>query len=160
MASSDYPISELSDPFAVDIISNSLPLSTKNEVSEKVDPFEHLELSPNKRYALQRRDTVEYWNPWWRQVLNSSKTDDRFSYFSWTRAKKSVVWEYFKQGANIQNDSSKALCKICWKIFTHPKLWTSSSSTSTFRRHIEYKKCDGSKDGQSLLLQFRVSEQF
>ena len=63
MVSSDYPISELWDPFAVDIISNSFPLSTENEVSEEVDPLEHLELSPNKRYALWKWDTVEYWNP-------------------------------------------------------------------------------------------------
>ena len=61
MASSDYPISELLDPFAVDIISNSLPLSTENEISNL---FEHLELSLNKKYAFWRRDTVEYWNPW------------------------------------------------------------------------------------------------
>ena len=60
MILSDYPMFELSDPFAVNIISNSFPLSTKNEVSEEVDPFEHLELSPNKRYALWRKDTVEY----------------------------------------------------------------------------------------------------
>ena len=63
-ASSDYPMSEHSDPFTVDIISNSFPLLTENEVSEEVDPLEHLELSPNKRYTLWRRDTVEYWNPW------------------------------------------------------------------------------------------------
>ena len=81
MVSSDYPISKLSDLFAVDIISNSFPLSTENEVSKEVDPLEHLELSPNKRYALWRRDTIEYWNPWWRQVLSSSKTDDKFGYF-------------------------------------------------------------------------------
>ena len=62
-ASSDYPMSELSDPFTVDIISNSFPLSTENEVSEEVDPLEHLQLSLNKRYALWRKDTVEYWNP-------------------------------------------------------------------------------------------------
>ena len=60
MASSDYPMSELLDPFTVDIISNSFPLSTKNEVLEEVDPLEYLELSLNKRYALWRRDTVEY----------------------------------------------------------------------------------------------------
>jgi hypothetical protein len=59
-ASSDYSMSEHSDPFTVNIISNSFPLSTKNEVSKKVDPFEHLELSPNKRYALWRKNTVEY----------------------------------------------------------------------------------------------------
>ena len=59
-ASNDYPMSELSDLFAVDIISNSFPLLTENKVSEKIDPFEHLELSSNKRYALWRKDTVEY----------------------------------------------------------------------------------------------------
>ena len=59
-ASSDYPMSEHSDPFTIDIISNSFPLSTENEVSKEVDSFEHLELSPNKRYALWRKDTVEY----------------------------------------------------------------------------------------------------
>ena len=63
MASSDYPISELSDLFIIDIISNSVPLLIENEVTKEVDPFEHLELSPNKRYTLWRRDTVEYWNP-------------------------------------------------------------------------------------------------
>jgi hypothetical protein len=52
IASSDYPMSELSDPFAMDIISNFFPLLTENEVSEEVDPFEHLKLSPNKRYVL------------------------------------------------------------------------------------------------------------
>jgi hypothetical protein len=61
---SDYPISELSDPFATDIIPNSFPLSTENKVSEKGNTFDHLELSPNKKYALWRRDMVEYWNPW------------------------------------------------------------------------------------------------
>jgi hypothetical protein len=64
MASSDYPVSELSDPFAVDIISNFFSLSTENKVSEEVDPFEYLELSLNKRYALWRRDAIEYWNSW------------------------------------------------------------------------------------------------
>ena len=52
MASSDYLMSELLDPFVVDIISNSFPLSTENEVSEEVDPFEHLKLSLNNRYAI------------------------------------------------------------------------------------------------------------
>jgi hypothetical protein len=52
MILSDCPMSELSDLFAVDIISNSFPLLAKNEVFEKNDPFEHLELSPNKRYAI------------------------------------------------------------------------------------------------------------
>ena len=116
-ASSDYPMSEHSDPFTVDIISNSFPLSTENEVSEEADPFEHLELSPNKRYALWRKDTVEYWNPWWRQVLSSSKTDGKFGYFVWSKAKRSAVWEHFEQGANIQNGSPNALCKVCWKVF-------------------------------------------
>ena len=59
-ASSDYPMSEHSDPFTVDIISNSFPLSIENEVSEEVNPFEHLELSLNKRYAIRRRETIEY----------------------------------------------------------------------------------------------------
>ena len=60
MTSSDYLMSELSDLFAVDIISNSLPMSTENEVSKEVDPFEHLKLSLNKRYVLWRRDTIDY----------------------------------------------------------------------------------------------------
>ena len=90
-ASSDYPMSELSDPFAVNIILNSLPLSIKNEVSEEVDPFEYLELSLNKRYALWRKDTVEYWNPWWCQVLSSSKIDGKFGYFIWSKVKRSMV---------------------------------------------------------------------
>ena len=132
--SSDCPMSEPSDPFAVDIIPNSFPLSIENEVSQEGDLFEHLELSPNKRYVLWRRDTVEYWNPWWRQVLNSSKTD-KFGYFSWTKAKRSTDWEHFEQGVDIQNGSPKALCKACWKVFAHPELWTSSSSTSTLRCH-------------------------
>ena len=118
--SSDYPMSEPSDPFAAGIIPNSFPLSIENEDSQESNPFEHLELSPNKRYALWRRDTVEYWNTWWRQVLNSSKTDDKFGYFSWTKAKGSTVWEHFEQGANIQNGSPNALCKGCWKVFAPP----------------------------------------
>ena len=52
MILSNCPMSELSDPFAVDIIPNSFPLLAENEVSEKNDPFEHLELSPNKRYTI------------------------------------------------------------------------------------------------------------
>ena len=90
-ASSDYPMSEHSDPFTVDIISNSFPLSTENEVSEEVDSFEHLELSPNKRYALWKKNTVEYWNPWLRQILSLSKTDGKFGYFVWSKAKRSAV---------------------------------------------------------------------
>jgi hypothetical protein len=50
--SSDCPMSEPSDPFTADIIPNSFPLSTENKVSHEGDPFEHLELSPNKRYVL------------------------------------------------------------------------------------------------------------
>jgi hypothetical protein len=49
---SNYPMSKLSDSFTVDIISNSFPLLTENKVFEEVNPFEHLELSPNKRYTL------------------------------------------------------------------------------------------------------------
>ena len=52
MISSDYPMSELLDPFTVDIISNSFPLSTENKFLEEVDSFEHLELFLNKRYTL------------------------------------------------------------------------------------------------------------
>jgi hypothetical protein len=152
--SSNYPMSEHSDPFTVDIISNSFPLSTENKVSEEVDPFEHLELSPNKRYALWRKDTVEYWNPWWHQVLSSSKTDGKFSYFVWSKAKRSAVWEHFEQGANIQNGSPNALCKACWKVFAHPELWTGGSSTSTLWCHAEHMKYGGSKTGQRLLSQF------
>jgi hypothetical protein len=156
--SSDCPMSEVLDPFAASIVPNSFPLSIENEESQESNPFEHLELSPNKRYALWRRDMVEYWNPWWRQVLSSSKTNDNFGYFSWTKAKKSTVWDHFEQGADIQNGSPKALCKTCWKAFAHPELRTGGSSTSTLRRHAEHKKCSGSKHGQGLLSHFGVSE--
>jgi hypothetical protein len=154
--SSDCPISELSDPFTVDIIPNSFPLLAKNKVSEKNDPFEHLELFLNKRYAIWRRKMIEYWNPWWRQVLSSSETDSKFGYFVWLKAKRSAVWEYFDQGTDIQNGSPKALCKACWKVFAHPELRTGGSSISTFRCYAEYKKYGGSKSHQGLLSQFRA----
>ena len=147
IVSSDYPMFELLDLFAMDIISNSFLLSTENEVSEEVDPFEYLELSPNKRYALWRRDTIEYLNPWQHQVLSLSKTDGKFGYFIWSKAKRSTVWEHFEQGTNIQNGSPNALCKTCWKVFSHPELQTGSSSTSTLRYYAEYKKCGSSKTG-------------
>ena len=152
--SSDCTMSEVSDPFAASIIPNSFPLSIENEDSQESNHFEHLELSPNKKYALWRRDNVEHWNPWWRQVLDSSKTNDQFGYFFWTKAKRSAVWKYFEQGADIQNASPRALCKACWKVFAHPELRTGGSSTSTLRRHAEHKKCGGSKTGQGLLSQF------
>ena len=60
MASSDIFMSEPSDPFTSGRISNSFPLSIENEDSQESNPFEHLELSPNKRYALWRKDMVEY----------------------------------------------------------------------------------------------------
>jgi hypothetical protein len=47
----DCPMSELSDLFTIDIISNSFPLLTKNKVSKKNKPFDYLELSLNKRYC-------------------------------------------------------------------------------------------------------------
>jgi hypothetical protein len=156
--SSDCPMSEPSDPFAADIIPSFFPLSTENEVSHEGDPFEHLELSPNKRYVLWRRDAVEYWNPWWREVLSLSKTNGKFGYFIWTKTKKSMVWEHFEQGADIQNSSPKALCKVCWMAFAHPELRTGGSSTSTLWRHAEQKKCAGSRTGQRLLSQFGVSK--
>ena len=145
---------ELSDPFAVNIISNSFSLSAENEVSEEVNFLEYLELSLNKRYTLWRKDTVEYWNPWQCQVLSSFKTDGKFGYFVWSKAKRSTVWEYFEQGANIQNGSPNTLCKACWKVFAHPELWTGGSSTSILQHHAEHKKCGGSKTGQGLLSQF------
>ena len=153
MMSSDYLPS---DPFAADIIPNSFPLSIENNVSQESDHFKHLELSPNKRYAFWRKDTAEHWDTWWRQVLSSSNTDDKFGYFSWTKAKRSTVWEYFEQGANIQNGSPTALCKACWKAFAHPELRTGGSSTSTLRRHAEHKKCGGSRNRQGLITQFRA----
>ena len=80
--SSDYPMFELLDPFAASIVPNSFPLSIENEDSQESNPFKHLELSLNKKYALWRRDNVEHWNSWWCQVLNSSKTNNKFGYFS------------------------------------------------------------------------------
>jgi hypothetical protein len=155
--SSDCHMFDPSDPFvAADPIPNSFPLSTENEVSKEDNTFNHLELSPNNKFALWRRDMVEYWNPWWRQVLNSSKTDDKFGYFSWTKAKRSAVWEHFEQGADIRDGSPKALCKACWKVFAHPELQSGGSSTSTLWCHSEHKKCDGSKSRQVLLSQFEV----
>ena len=74
------------------------------------------------------------------------------------RAKRSAVWEHFEQGPDIQNSSPKALCKMCWKVFAYPELWTSGSSTSTLQCHIEHKKYGSSEDSQGLLLQFGVSE--
>ena len=154
--SSDCLLSEPSDPFATDIIPNSFPLSTENEDSQEGNPLEHLELSPNKRYALWRKETVEYWNTWWRQVLRSSKTNDRFGYFSWSKVKRSIVWEHFEQGANIQNSCPTALCKVCWKAFAHPELRTGGSSTSTLRCHAKHKKCGGSRNRQGLITHFRA----
>ena len=61
--SSDYPMSEPPDPFATNIIPNSFLLLTENEVSEEGNTFDHLELSPNNKYALWSRDMIEYWNP-------------------------------------------------------------------------------------------------
>ena len=155
--SSDYPMSEPSDPFATDIIQNSFPLSTENEVSEEGNTFDHLELSPNKKYALWRRDMVEYWNPWWRQVLESSKTKSKFGHFIWTKAKRSEVWGHFEQCADIHDGSPKAICKACWKVYAHPELQTGGSSTTTMRRHYEHKKCGGSITGQGVLSKFGVS---
>ena len=44
-------MSDPSDPFAAaDPIPNSFPLSTENK--EEGNTFDHLELSPNKKYAL------------------------------------------------------------------------------------------------------------
>jgi hypothetical protein len=60
MASSDFFMSEPSDPFFSDRISNSFPLFIENEDSQKNNPFKHLELSPNKRYTLWRKDMVKY----------------------------------------------------------------------------------------------------
>jgi hypothetical protein len=57
-------MSELSDLFTASIVPNSFPLSIKNKDSQEINPFEHLELSLNKKYALWRRDNIEYWNPW------------------------------------------------------------------------------------------------
>ena len=156
--SSDCLMSESLDPFATDIIPNSFLLSTENNVFQEGNPLDHLELSPNKRYSLWKKDTVEYWNPWWRQVLNSSKTDDKFGYFIWSKTKRSAVWEHFEQGANVQNGSPSALCKMCWKAFAHPELRTGGSSTSTLRRHSDHKKCGGPKN--QLISQFGVSEWF
>ena len=87
-------------------------------------------------------------------MLSLSETDSKFGYFVWSKAKRSAVWEYFNQGADIQNGSPKALCKACWKVFAHPELRTGGSSTSTLRRHAEHKKCGGSKSRQGLLSQF------
>jgi hypothetical protein len=94
--SSDYSMSELSNPFATNIIPNSFPLSTENKVLEEGNTFNYLELSPNKKYTLWRRDMVEYWNPWWRQVLKSSKIKSKFDHFIWMKTKRSEVWEHFK----------------------------------------------------------------
>jgi hypothetical protein len=152
---SDCPMSEQSDPFATDIVADSFP-STENEASEEGDTFDHLELSPNKKYALWRRDMVDYWNPWWRQVLDSSKTNDKFGYFVWTKAKRSEVWVHFEQCADIHDGSPKAICKACWKVYAHPELRSGGSSTTTMRRHYEHKKCGGST-GQGVLSQFGVS---
>ena len=58
--SSDFFMSEPSNPFTSGRISNSFPLSIENENSQESNPFEHLELSPNKRYALWRKNIVEY----------------------------------------------------------------------------------------------------
>jgi len=66
MASSDFFMSEPSDLFISDRISNSFPLSIENKDSQESNPFKHLELSPNRRYILWRKDPVKYWNPWWR----------------------------------------------------------------------------------------------
>ena len=62
---SDCHISDPSDPFtAADPIPNSFPLSpTVNKFFQEGN-LEQLELSPNKKCALWRKDTVEYWNPW------------------------------------------------------------------------------------------------
>ena len=58
--SSDCPISELSDLFAASIIPNSFPLLIENENPQESNPPKYLELSPNKKYALWRRDNVEH----------------------------------------------------------------------------------------------------
>ena len=63
------------------------------------------------------------------------------------KVKRLTVWKYFEQGTDIQNGSLKALYKACWKVFAHPELRTSGSSTSTLQRHAEHKKCSGSKTG-------------
>ena len=59
--SSDCHMSDPSDLFAAaDLIPNSFPLSfTENKISQEGN-LEQLELSPNKRYALWRKDMVEY----------------------------------------------------------------------------------------------------
>ena len=58
--SSNCPMSEPSDLFTVEIIPNSFPLFIENKVFQEGDLFKHLELSPNKRYALWKRNSVEF----------------------------------------------------------------------------------------------------
>ena len=53
--SSDCYMSEASDSFAIDTILNSFPLSPiENGLSQEGNPFEYLEVSPNKRNILWR----------------------------------------------------------------------------------------------------------
>jgi hypothetical protein len=53
-------MSELSILFAASIVPNSFPLSIENKDSQESNPFKHLELSPNKKYAFWRRDNIEH----------------------------------------------------------------------------------------------------
>ena len=58
--SSDCPMSKFSDPFTASIVPNSFPLSIENEDSQENNTFEHLKLSPNKKYTLWRRDNIKH----------------------------------------------------------------------------------------------------
>jgi hypothetical protein len=57
---SDYSMFKLLDPFIIDIIPNTFPLSIKNEVPEKGNDFKYLKLSLNKKYIIWRREMIEY----------------------------------------------------------------------------------------------------
>jgi hypothetical protein len=73
------------------------------------------------------------------------------------KAKRSEVWGYFEQCADIRDGSPKAICKAYWKVYVHPELQTGGSSITTIQRHYEHKKYSGSITGQGVLSRFGVS---
>ncbi|RFU24974.1 hypothetical protein B7463_g11361, partial [Scytalidium lignicola] len=97
----------------------------------------------NKRYVLWNSTQHLQWITMWAAKLQGKPNLSQFLDIKWGKSRDSKTWDDFSQAMDIQDGLPKAICRTCWKAYSHPDIRNGGSSTGTLKRHLAI--CPGSK---------------
>lgn len=122
----------------------TIDLDESTQESESDQPI--FMMDPRKQHALWKMEDHVQWMIWWTRKLCGGPYEKQFQTIPWSKPKRSASWSGFYQAIEIRSGAARAICRICWRVYSYPEGHKSGSSTSTLARHNS--KCAPSQASQ------------